>query len=476
MPRSHQDFRDHSQSEDTRMDISPSLLAFGKLVLTFGVILVLLRRHVELWLTIVAGAAVVALTCGISVTDWPGLFFEVLQQQEFLIICLMVFLILMLSSVQEATGQSRLLVEGLEKHLHRPRIRLVLFPALIGLLPMPGGALFSCPMIKAASKDMAITEQKKAQINYWFRHIWELSWPLYPGYVLTCALLDIPLSRLCQFTFPLVPLAFFVGWFFLMRDLTPALLEGRSAGCPAAGNSQSDNSQPGGSCPDGPASAPERTPPLSEVLLHALPIVVTLAGAVFFTLFFNAFLPNVPSQLSFSLALLCAIVTALWQGRHRRERPLSSLIFTPNSRKIMVLLYVIFVFKHTIMISGLIQSLGNVGDSAVTVVLSFILLPLVGGLLTGLMVGFIGVTFPILIGILNHSPLQEYTVPLVILALAAGNVGQLLSPLHVCLVVTSEFFTTTVAGMLRTLLKPVLVLFTGGVIWALVALALGIKL
>ena len=448
------------------MDISPSLLAFGKLVLTFGVILVLLRLHVELWLTIVAGAAIVALTCGIPVADWPGLFFEVLKQQEFLIICLMVFLILMLSSVQEATGQSRLLVEGLEKHLRRPRIRLVLFPALIGLLPMPGGALFSCPMIKAASKDMAITEQKKAQINYWFRHIWELSWPLYPGYVLTCAMLDIPLSRLCQFTFPLVPLAFLVGWFFLMRDLTPAVLNGRSAGRP----------MPDDSRPDGPARESGRIPPLSEVLLHALPIVVTLAGAVFFTLFFNAFLPNVPSQLSFSLALLCAIVTALWQGRHRRERSLSSLIFTPNSRKIMVLLYVIFVFKHTIMISGLIQSLGNVGDSAVAVVLSFVLLPLIGGLLTGLMVGFIGVTFPILIGILNHSPLQEYTVPLVILALAAGNVGQLLSPLHVCLVVTSEFFTTTVAGMLRTLLKPVLVLFTGGVIWALIALAMGIRL
>lgn len=448
------------------MDISPSLLAFGKLVLTFGVILVLLRLHVALWLTIVAGAAIVALTCGIPATDWPGLFFTVLQQQEFLIICLMVFLILMLSSVQEATGQSRLLVEGLEKHLRRPRLRLVLFPALIGLLPMPGGALFSCPMIKAASKDMAITEQKKAQINYWFRHIWELSWPLYPGYVLTCAMLDIPLSRLCQFTFPLVPLAFVVGWFFLMRDLAPAVLERGANGCPV----------PEGSRPDNPARAPERIPPLSEVLLHALPIVVTLVGAVFFTLFFNAFLPDVPSQLSFSLALLCAIVTALWQGRHRRERSLSSLIFTPNSRKIMVLLYVIFVFKHTIMTSGLIQSLGSIGDSTVTVVLSFILLPLLGGLLTGLMVGFIGVTFPILIGILEHSPLQEYTVPLIILALAAGNVGQLLSPLHVCLVVTSEFFTTTVAGMLRTLLKPVLVLFAGAVIWALIALALGIRL
>ncbi len=447
------------------MEFSESFLAFGKLALTFSVILVLLRLRVPLWLTIAAGAVVVALTCGIPVADWPGMFFGVLLQQDFLIICLMVFLILLLSSVQEATGQSRLLVEGLEQHLHRPRIRLVLFPALIGLLPMPGGALFSCPMIKAAAKDMGISEQKKALINYWFRHIWELSWPLYPGYVLTCTLLDIPLSRLCQFTFPMVPLAFAVGWFFLMRDLASARLQ------PMDGLQTREEATP----------APEKResgaiPSLGAVLLQALPIAVTLFGAVFFTFFFNAFLPNLPNQLSFSLALLCAIGTALCQGRKRRERSLSSLVFSANARKVLLLLYVIFVFKHTIMVSGLIQSLGNVGVSNTMVVLSFIFLPLIGGLLTGLMVGFIGVTFPILIGILGHSPLQEYTVPLVILGLAAGNVGQLLSPLHVCLVVTSEYFTTTLAGMLRILLVPVLVLFSGSALWALAALALGIRL
>ena len=453
------------------MEISESFLALGKLVLTFAVILALLRLHVQLWLTIVAGAAVVALTCGLPAADWPGMAVDVLAQRDFLIISLMVFLILLLSSVQEATGQSRLLVEGLEQYLRRPRLRLVLFPALIGLLPMPGGALFSCPMIKAAAKDMALSEQKKAQINYWFRHIWELAWPLYPGYVLTCSLLNIPLSRLCQFTFPLVPLAFVVGWFFLMRDLRPELLDARAA---VRRQPEDKAAAPGDSGDCGCASG--EIPSLWQVLLHSLPIVITLVGAVFFTQLFNAFLPDVPSQLSFSLALLCAVVTSLWQGRNRREKKLSSLVFTANTRKILVLLYVIFLFKHAIMISGLIQSLGNVGDSPLTVVLSFVLLPLIGGLLTGLMVGFIGVTFPILIGILNHSPMQEYTVPLVILGLAAGNVGQLLSPLHVCLVVTSEFFTTTLASMLRTLLVPVLVLFSGGLIWALIALALGIQL
>ena len=435
------------------MELLEFALAAGKLVLAFSVILILLRHHVPLWLAVTAGGVIVALTCGIPVSDWPGLLWSVLVDQNFLILCLMIFLILLLSSVQEATGQSRLLVEGLEVHLRRPRLRLVLFPALIGLLPMPGGALFSCPMIKAAAKDMDISERKKAIINYWFRHIWELAWPLYPGYVLTCSLLGIPLSRLWQLTFPLVPLAFAVGWFFFMRDIKTL---------PPAPRNDTDNA------PDSPS--------LGAVLLHALPIGVTLAGAVFFTFVFAAFFHDVPSQLSFSLALLCAIGTSLRQGRHRMKKSLSSLIVTQNTRKILVLLYAIFVFKEVVAASGLVTSLGHMGTSDLAVVLSFALLPLVGGLLTGVMVGFIGITFPILLGVLANSPMREYAAPLVILGLVAGNIGQLLTPVHVCLVVTSEYFTTTVGGMLRTLFVPTLVLFAGGILWTLAAFFLGFTL
>lgn len=434
------------------MEFSESALAAGKLILAFSAILILLRLRVQLWLAVAAGAAIVALTCGIPVADWPGLLFSVLTRQDFLILCLMIFLILLLSSVQEATGQSRLLVAGLEEHLRSPRLRLVLFPALIGLLPMPGGALFSCPMIKAAAEDMDISERKKALINYWFRHIWELAWPLYPGYVLACSLLGIPLSRLWQLTFPLAPMAFAIGWFFLMRDLKMPPASGRDDGIPGD------------------------KPSLGAVLLHALPIAVTLAGAVFFTLIFSAFFPGVPSQLGFSLALLCAVGTSLWQGRKRRRKPLSSLIFTPNTRKILILLYCIFVFKEIISASGLVGSLGHMGTSDLAVVLSFALLPLVGGMLTGIMVGFIGITFPILLGVLRNSPMQEYAAPLVVLGLVAGNIGQLISPVHVCLVVTSEYFSTTVTGMLRTLLIPVLTLFAGGMLWALAVFLVGLKL
>jgi hypothetical protein len=466
------------------MHPAESLLALGKLAAAFAAILVLLRLRAPLWAAIVAGSAVVCVSAGMGAADWIGIVVAVIWQKDFLPFCLMVFLILLLSSVQEDTGQSRLLVEGLEKHLRRPHARLVIFPALIGLLPMPGGALFSCPMIRAAAKDMRLSDQKKALLNYWFRHIWELSWPLYPGYVLTCSLLDIPLSALCRATFPMIPLAFVIGCFFFLRDLPPI-----------AENSQNvrDSAPPpagGDDCPRTP-SVPENgaerrvptgrdgdpeDPSLGAALLHALPIFVTLAGAMACSLLFSAFLPDMSSLLAFSPALICAVGVCLRQGRRRRRRSLASLALTANARGILVLLFAIFVFKQAIMTSGLLETLGKAGVSGAMIVVSCIALPFIGGLLTGLMAGFVGVSFPIIIGILNQSSMQEYATPLIILALVAGNAGQLLSPLHVCLVVTGEFFSTPIAGMLRVLLRPVCVLFVCGALWALVALAVGIRL
>ena len=459
------------------MEISESFLALIKLILVFPLILLLLRLRMPLWLAIVAGAVAVALSCGVAPTDWPGIIFAVVRQRDFLLLILMVFLILLLSSVQEAAGQSRLLVQGLEQHLRRPRLRLVFFPALIGLLPMPGGALFSCPMIKAAAGDMGVSEQKKAVINVWFRHIWELAWPLYPGYVLACSFLGIPLYRLCQFTFPIVPLAFAVGWFFLMRDLRPASPEAQTDD---RADQDHDDAQTDGAFPD-PASqqapcAPGRIQSLPETLLHSLPIAVTLIGAIFFSLLFGVFLPNAPGPLGFSMALFCAICVALWQGRKRMRRSFVSLVFSANTRKMMLLLFVIYTFKETIAVSGLIRSLGEFGDSAPMVVLSFVLLPFIGGMLTGVMFGFVGISFPILLGVLAHSPLREYALPLAILGLIAGNAGQLLSPLHICLVVTSEFFTTPIPGILRRFVAPVLTLFAGSVLWVLIIAAMGVRL
>lgn len=435
------------------MEFSAQALATGKLFVIFVVLIVLLRLHAQLWLTIFAGALTTALLCGISPQDWPDLFISVLRQSDFLILCAMIFLILTLSGVQEATGQNHDLVEGLEKFIHSPRTRLIIFPAMVGLLPMPGGALFSCPMIRDASRNMALPGERKALINYWFRHIWELAWPLYPGYALACTLLGISLNQLWVFTFPMIFVVFATGWFFLLRNLDTTTKIPENA----------DSTRQG--------AAPRQS--LGHVLLNALPIAVTLLGAALLSLILGRYAPGVPGQVVFCISLALAVVTALFQGRGHIKRSLVSIAFGRTTGRTMLLLFAIYVFKDTIVRGGIVEAISHIGQSPLIVCLTFVFVPFISGLLTGILVGLVGLSFPILIGILDHSPMQEYTVPLVVLALVAGHCGQMLSPLHVCLVVTSEFFTTSVPGLLWSLWPPTLVAFTCGTIWALTLFCAG---
>ncbi|MDR3358888.1 MAG: DUF401 family protein [Desulfovibrio sp.] len=440
------------------MEFSETTIALCKLLAVCATLMALLRFHLPLWLTICGGCLEVAVFSGIAPASWPGLVAGVLTNTDFLLLCLMIFLIMFLSGIQDATGQSRKLVTGIERHLRHPRVRLVLFPALVGLLPMPGGALFSCPMIRAAAKDMKISECRKALVNYWFRHIWEAAWPLYPGYALICGLLQIPLSLYWRYTFPLVFCALGIGWFFFLRDM--------DASGTARPEADASSSRPeDATCAEKSNPTGER---LGDVLLNASPLAVTLGGAALFTLLFDAFFPKMPGQAVFSFSLALGIGTAFWQGRGTRSIPLHKLAFNRGMARMMLLLLALFVFKDTFRVAGIMDAFSHIETSALVIVSAFVILPMLSGILTGIMVGFVGMCFPILIAILHAAPaLQAHMTSLIVLATVAGNCGQLLSPVHVCLVVTGEYFNTNLAEMWQRLIVPVALSLLAGSLWVL---------
>ncbi|MDR0827251.1 MAG: DUF401 family protein [Desulfovibrio sp.] len=437
------------------MDLAPATAASLKLVLIFAVIILLLKLHVKLWLTLAAACLLTAFLSGIWPDRWPGIAFRLLTDRDFLLLCLMIWLMLLLSGIQDAGGQSARLVEGMEEYLHNPRIRLALFPALVGLMPMPGGALFSCPMIKAAAAGMSVSDEQKSLINYWFRHIWEASWPLYPGYVLTSSLLGLSMTTLCRYTFPLVFLSCAIGRFFYTRRVIT--------------QNPVQDMQSRKECAKQPRT------PLSTVLQNALPIAVTLLGAAFFGILLDIFAPEIPGQAAFSMSLLLAVVTAVRQCRGRMSKSVASLALSANMRSIFLLLLAIFLFKDLIFISGLVRDLSDIPAGGVMLFMTCVIIPFISGMLTGIMVGFVGLCFPIVLGFIQHAGMQEYLVPLVVVSLVSGHCGQMLSPLHVCLVVTCEYFKTDLSKIWPKLLKPVAVLFTGGVCWALILRAAGVS-
>ena len=82
------------------------------------------------------------------------------------------------------------------------------------------------------------------------------------------------------------------------------------------------------------------------------------------------------------------------------------------------------------------------------------LLPFVAGITTGICVGFVGATFPIIVSLVGTDAPPADLLAAATLAFGFGYMGMMLSPVHVCLIVTNEHFKTRLAHSLRGLLAP----------------------
>jgi integral membrane protein (TIGR00529 family) len=192
-------------------------LPFVKVLGAFALMLLGIRVKLGLGLSILAGGVAMGFLFDLGPMPLLRVGAVALTKEKFLFLAAIVGLILILSDALERSGQSRRLMDALSGYLTSPRLRLVFFPALIGLLPMPGGAVFSAPMVKAVSEKMSLRNEDRTVINYWFRHVWELAWPLYPGIILTVALADVPIVSFISRTWPGVIAMFALGWFFYLR-------------------------------------------------------------------------------------------------------------------------------------------------------------------------------------------------------------------------------------------------------------------
>ena len=74
-----------------------------------------------------------------------------------------------------------------------PKLALHFIPIVIGLVPMPAGALVSATASKDIAKRTNLSPEESTFINYWFRHLWEYWWPLYPGVLMAIAITGLPM-------------------------------------------------------------------------------------------------------------------------------------------------------------------------------------------------------------------------------------------------------------------------------------------
>jgi len=385
--------------------LSPSLA----LLASIAAILILLRLKVHVGLAIFVGSLIVSLTV-MPLRSMPELMLVTLLDSQTLGLLAIIASALTLSRLMEVKGLLAKLAVTLERI--GPRLAMHLTPAVIGLVPMPAGALVSATALRDLVKRIGLTPEQATFINYWFRHIWEYSLPVYPAIITASVILSVPLSSVVTTLLPMTALAIVFGAVSSYRILKLKKI---------------------------PETREKSSGSIAYNLLKASWPVLSLVFLV---------LLGVDAVIAFPLILvLCAV-----QQRVKRPELKKALKYGLDPR-MLLLLYAVMLYKATIESSGtayaLISDMQGIGLPAVAILVA---LPLLMGFATGIATAFVGISFPLLLPfIMPGGELNSYAL---LLAYTSGEVGLLLSPVHLCFVLSAEYFKANLAKVYRYTLPP----------------------
>ncbi|KPJ72331.1 MAG: hypothetical protein AMS14_07980 [Planctomycetes bacterium DG_20] len=417
-----------------------------KVVGSLALILVVNRLAGNLVVSVAAGTLALGLWTGQPVSVVLGTAWSRLRSADQLCLMGTIFLVIWLSCQMAAAGVMEDLVGSVRSRLSR-RGSMAVLPAVIGFLPMPGGAIFSAPMLDQVDADGSVDALLKTKTNYWFRHIWEYWWPLYPGVLLAVGITRLEMWQFMLLQMPLTLFAVAAGYVLLLRRIHPT----------------GDAPAPGGGA--GPR------PHFLALILPILVVIGTYAAVRLGLWRLREAWPGIPAPNMYLPMMVGLVLAMITLGR---QRPLGwgkwkPILFSPRTVSMVVIVGIIRIY------GGLIEAPLGGGPSLVDAMQAEIdrwavglfgreselvdlvvimLLPFIAGITTGVCFGFVGASFPVVVGLLGPDPSPARLMAAATLAFGFGYMGMMLSPVHVCLIVTNQHFRTQLLHSLRDLLLP----------------------
>ena len=391
------------------------MLDLAKLAAVLAVIIFLLRLKWNLGLVLLLASALTGLFFGRAALDLANDAVTAIADPLTLQLIAIVLLITFMGEVLRATQQLEGLVRSLTDLVADRRWLLVLLPMLIGMLPMIGGAMFSAPMVEEASRDLKVSREQQTFVNYWFRHTLEPVFPLYPSLILAAGLLGVPVQRLTATQWPLFLATLAGGVSFGLVGLRAGV----------AGEKE-------------PVSRKETWLLLAKSIW---PIALVLVLSLLFGV-------NLIIALALTVALL--IVTSRLGPRRiaalARQMPFGVVPIIAGA----------MVFRLVLETSGAVATMSaGLASLDVPVALVVFIAPFAAGLLTGLLTAAFAIGFPIGLSLVGPDPVAAgYGL----VAYAGGLAGILLSPMHLCLALTRDYYRAEWGGIYRRIVPAIVLM------------------
>ena len=383
---------------------------FVILALAMLLIMVLLRLRVPIGPAILAAGFFIWATTAPQFHYLPDALYTTLTSARTYDLILALYFVMCLEIELRTGGVLDGMVRALHHLLRSPKLTLAIMPAFLGLLPSLGGARFSAPIVEGAAKNLGLTAEHKANINFWFRHIFEFSSPIIPGMLMACSIANIPFSQLLRHLAWVTPLFFTIGWFVLMRPLK----------LPAESK-------------DGGGFA-EHKQDYIHLLLALAPVAVNFILIVSF-------------NFSAAAAMALVAVTLIFVLRFSNHVINIKQVFTGACdlkmlMNILCIFYFIQILTDTKVLYAIVSEFQKspLPQSVIVAAVSFII-----GVLTGMSQGHVAIVMPII------AAMAPGDLTLAGIAMVFGVAGQMLTPTHMCLIVTLDYFKADYFKCLRTL-------------------------
>ncbi|MEM3502973.1 MAG: DUF401 family protein [Nitrososphaeria archaeon] len=195
-----------------------TLLGFLALILSYGLVIVLVVKHVNYGLALFSGAIVLGVLFGI---DLRGLISTLLTTASEQITYELVLAVSLIPIFAQAMIESKLIEEligGLKMMLSQ-RVVLATIPSVFGLFPMMGGALVSAPLINGEAEKLKVDSERRSLINLWFRHMWFFISPLVTTLIVVCKVTNMNIYDIIIVDVPAFIVYVVLGYIFLIKPI-----------------------------------------------------------------------------------------------------------------------------------------------------------------------------------------------------------------------------------------------------------------
>ena len=398
-----------------------------KLLVVIAVIIFLIRRKWKLEYIMLLASLLIGIFFDLSPIQIGKNIVLALVDPMTLRLIGIIVLVYILSGVLRKVESLKNIVDSLQQLVKDYRLILAFIPALLGLIPMPAGAMFSAPMVKEIGDRVELTSEEETFVNYWFRHVWEFVWPLFSGMILFAGLLKVEIREVILVQIPLTITAVIVGFIWEYKNL------------------KKDN---------GIISKKDIFLNFKKLFLGVWPIlfIIILVLGV---------------KIDLVLSLVIVILSLLFINIKKLNlRIIKEIVKNDIDLGVVILIAGIMIFKRMLQVSGGIEPIPEVfAKLGVHPFIVLFSIPFFIGMMTGLSTAALGIGLPVLFPIIIQGEANLYYA---MLAFTGSFVGVMISPMHLCLVVTKNYFKADMGKIYKMLILPLAIITLSALVLVIV--------